>query len=78
VVQPGDQLASVSGEMKSILTAERTALNHLQYLSGIATLTHRFVQAIAGSPCRILDTRKTLPGWRLLAKYAVRQGGGHN
>ena len=57
---------------------ERTALNFLQHLSGIASLTRQFVEAVAGLPVKILDTRKTIPGWRLLAKYAVRQGGGHN
>lgn len=77
-VTPGDRLATVSGSMRSILAAERTALNFLQHLSGIATLTRQFVDAIAGTPAKILDTRKTLPGWRLLEKYAVRQGGGHN
>src|SRR5262249_37933250 len=68
----------VSGSMRGILTAERTALNFLQHLSGIATLTRRYVDAVAGLSCQILDTRKTLPGWRLLAKYAVRCGGGQN
>jgi nicotinate-nucleotide pyrophosphorylase (carboxylating) len=60
------------------LTAERTALNFLQRLSGIATLTHQYVEAVNGCRCQILDTRKTTPGWRLLEKYAVRCGGGHN
>jgi nicotinate-nucleotide pyrophosphorylase (carboxylating) len=77
-VAPGDRLAIVSGLMEFILTGERTALNFLQHLSGIATLTRKYVDAIAGLPCKILDTRKTLPGWRLLEKYAVRCGGGHN
>jgi nicotinate-nucleotide pyrophosphorylase (carboxylating) len=77
-VAPGDRLAVVSGLMEFILTGERTALNFLQHLSGIATLTRKYVDAIAGLPCKILDTRKTLPGWRLLEKYAVRCGGGHN
>src|SRR5207249_7563446 len=64
---------------RSILTAERTALNFLQRLSGVATLTRRYVEtAAAGGRARVLDTRKTTPGWRLLEKYAVRQGGGHN
>ena len=71
-------IATVHGPMNLLLAGERTALNFLQHLSGIATLTHRFVDAVAGLPVKILDTRKTLPGWRLLAKYAVRQGGGHN
>jgi nicotinate-nucleotide pyrophosphorylase (carboxylating) len=64
--------------MRAILTAERTALNFLQHLSGIATLTRRYVDAVAGLNCQILDTRKTLPGWRLLEKYAVHCGGGRN
>jgi nicotinate-nucleotide pyrophosphorylase (carboxylating) len=77
-VQGGDRLATVSGPMRGILSGERTALNFLQHLSGIATLTHRYVEAVAGLPAKVFDTRKTLPGWRLLEKYAVRQGGGHN
>jgi nicotinate-nucleotide pyrophosphorylase (carboxylating) len=77
-LERGTQLAVVRGPMRSLLTAERTALNFLQYLSGIATLTRRYVDTIAGLPCMVLDTRKTLPGYRLLAKYAVRCGGGHN
>ena len=74
----GDVLAVVGGRMASILTAERTALNFVQRLSGVATATARYVQAVAGFPCKVLDTRKTTPGWRLLEKYAVRCGGGHN
>jgi nicotinate-nucleotide pyrophosphorylase (carboxylating) len=77
-VQRGDRLATVVGIMQFILMTERIALNFLQHLSGIATLTRRFVDAVAGLPCQILDTRKTTPGWRLLEKYAVRCGGGHN
>src|SRR5262249_53985651 len=77
-LQAGDEIARVSGSMRGILTAERTALNCLQYLSGVATLTRRYVDAVAGLSCQILDARKTLPGWRLLAKYAVRCGGGQN
>src|SRR5262249_61023353 len=77
-VKPGDVLARVHGPEASILGMERTALNFLQHLSGIASLTHQFVEAVKGLPVKILDTRKTIPGWRLLAKYAVRQGGGHN
>jgi nicotinate-nucleotide pyrophosphorylase (carboxylating) len=77
-VRPGDRLAVVSGPMRSILTAERVSLNFVQRLSGIATQTHRYVAAVGGLPCRVLDTRKTTPGWRLLEKYAVRQGGGQN
>jgi nicotinate-nucleotide pyrophosphorylase (carboxylating) len=75
---PGARLATVTGPMRGLLVGERTALNFLQHLSGIATQTRRYVEAVAGLPVRILDTRKTLPGWRLLEKYAVRQGGGHN
>jgi nicotinate-nucleotide pyrophosphorylase (carboxylating) len=77
-VRKGDRLATVAGSMRSILAAERTALNFVQRLSGIATRTHQYVAAVAGLPCRVLDTRKTAPGWRLLEKYAVRCGGGHN
>ena len=77
-VAPGTKLAVVSGRMRSILTGERTALNFVQRLSGVATQTAKYVQAAAGLPCQVLDTRKTTPGWRLLEKYAVRCGGGHN
>jgi nicotinate-nucleotide pyrophosphorylase (carboxylating) len=77
-VQPGSRLATVAGPMRSILSGERTALNFLQHLGGIATQTRRYVDAVAGLKCHVLDTRKTLPGWRLLEKYAVRCGGGHN
>jgi nicotinate-nucleotide pyrophosphorylase (carboxylating) len=77
-VEPGAKLAIVSGHMRSILNGERIALNFLQRLSGVATLTRRYVAAVAGLPCKILDTRKTTPGWRLLEKYAVRCGGGNN
>jgi nicotinate-nucleotide pyrophosphorylase (carboxylating) len=77
-VEPAAQLAHISGPMRSILAAERTALNFLQRLSGVGTQTRRYVDAVAGLPCQILDTRKTTPGWRLLEKYAVRCGGGHN
>jgi nicotinate-nucleotide pyrophosphorylase (carboxylating) len=66
------------GSARALLTAERTALNFLQHLSGVATLTRRFVQAIEGTGARIVDTRKTIPGLRLLQKYAVRVGGGAN
>jgi nicotinate-nucleotide pyrophosphorylase (carboxylating) len=75
---PGARLAILSGPMRSLLAAERTALNFLQRLSGVATLTRRFVDAIGGLKCQLLDTRKTTPGWRLLEKYAVRMGGGSN
>jgi nicotinate-nucleotide pyrophosphorylase (carboxylating) len=77
-VSAGTLLATIGGPMNLLLSGERTALNFVQHLSGIATLTRRYVDAIAGLPARILDTRKTIPGWRLLAKYAVRQGGGQN
>jgi nicotinate-nucleotide pyrophosphorylase (carboxylating) len=77
-VARGDRLAVVSGLLEFILIAERTALNFLQHLSGVATLTGKYVDAVEGLPCQILDTRKTTPGWRLLEKYAVRCGGGHN
>lgn len=77
-VEPGTVVATVAGPVGSILTAERTALNFLQHLGGIATLTARYVAAVAGTSCRVLDTRKTLPGYRALAKYAVLCGGGHN
>jgi nicotinate-nucleotide pyrophosphorylase (carboxylating) len=75
---PGTHLATVAGPMRAILTAERTALNFLQRLSGVATQTRKYVDVIAGLKAQILDTRKTTPGWRLLEKYAVRMGGGHN
>lgn len=71
-------LATVSGEARAILTAERVALNFLQRLSGIATLTARYVALIEGTGARIVDTRKTTPGLRALEKYAVRVGGGFN
>jgi nicotinate-nucleotide pyrophosphorylase (carboxylating) len=77
-VVSGQVLASAAGRMRSLLRVERTALNFLQQLSGISTRTRLYVQAVAGFRCQILDTRKTIPGWRLLAKYAVRCGGGHN
>ncbi len=77
-VHPGSLIAEVIGPAPSVLSGERIALNFLQHLSGIATLTARFVQAAAGTQTTILDTRKTTPGWRTLEKYAVRAGGGHN
>jgi nicotinate-nucleotide pyrophosphorylase (carboxylating) len=77
-VAPGQRLAVASGPLRGLLTGERTALNFLQRLSGVATQTRRFVEAAAGTRAKILDTRKTTPGWRLLEKYAVRCGGGHN
>jgi nicotinate-nucleotide pyrophosphorylase (carboxylating) len=77
-IERGTRLATVSGPLRAILVAERTALNFLQRLSGVATQTRRYVDAVAGLPAEVLDTRKTTPGWRRLEKYAVRMGGGTN
>ncbi len=77
-LQYGDYLMEWSGPARSILTAERTALNFLQRLSGVATKTHSYSALIAHTECKLLDTRKTTPGWRSLEKMAVRAGGGHN
>ena len=77
-VAPGDAVAEVAGPGRGMLAAERIALNFLQRLSGIATLTRAFVDAVASTRATILDTRKTHPGYRVLEKYAVRMGGGHN
>jgi nicotinate-nucleotide pyrophosphorylase (carboxylating) len=77
-VAGGTQLAQVTGPARSLLTTERIVLNLVGRLSGIATLTRRYVEAVAGTKARIYDTRKTMPGWRRLEKYAVRQGGGFN
>jgi nicotinate-nucleotide pyrophosphorylase (carboxylating) len=74
----GDGVIEVAGALRSILTAERVALNFIQRLSGVATLTRRFVDAVAGTGARILDTRKTTPGLRALEKAAVVAGGGTN
>lgn len=74
----GDVLATVSGPARGVLTAERVGLNLVQRMSGIATLTARYVDAVAGSGARIADTRKTTPGLRALERHAVRSGGGHN
>ena len=74
----GERLLEVSGPARGLLTAERVALNFVQRLSGVATLTAQFVEAIRGTGAAILDTRKTTPGWRDLEKYAVRCGGGQN
>ncbi len=74
----GDEIARLSGRVCQMLAAERTLLNFLQHLSGIATLTARFVAAVAGTHTKVYDTRKTTPGMRNLEKYAVRCGGGHN
>ena len=78
VIDPRAALATITGNARALLTAERVALNFLQRLSGIATVTARYVAAVAGSGARIVDTRKTTPGLRALEKYAVRVGGGHN
>lgn len=75
---PGDVLVRLEGPTRSILTAERTALNFLGRLSGVATLTRRYVDAVDGTDARVVDTRKTTPGWRALEKAAVRSGGGTN
>ncbi|MEZ0577790.1 carboxylating nicotinate-nucleotide diphosphorylase [Nocardioides sp. MH1] len=77
-VRPGDVVLTVEGPVKGVLTAERTALNFASHLSGVATATAAWVAAIDGTGARVLDTRKTLPGWRALQKYAVRCGGGVN
>ena len=77
-VAPGDKLAAVTGSVASMLKAERTALNFVQRLSGIATETSRYVDAVKGLDARIVDTRKTTPGLRKLEKYAVVMGGGQN
>ncbi|HKR89539.1 MAG TPA: carboxylating nicotinate-nucleotide diphosphorylase [Phenylobacterium sp.] len=77
-VQPGTQLARVEADARALLSAERTGLNLLGRLSGVATLTNAYVQAVAGTGARIVDTRKTTPGLRALEKYAVRCGGGVN
>jgi nicotinate-nucleotide pyrophosphorylase (carboxylating) len=77
-VQPGALIATLHGSARALLTGERTALNFVQRLSGIASLTRRYVDAVARTGAVILDTRKTTPGYRLLEKYAVRMGGGQN
>jgi nicotinate-nucleotide pyrophosphorylase (carboxylating) len=77
-VTAGETVATLAGPTRSVLAAERVVLNLLGRLSGIATATHRLVAAVAGTPCRVYDTRKTVPGWRLLDKYATRAGGGWN
>lgn len=77
-VNAGDVLLRVSGNARAILLAERTALNFLGHLSGIATLTNQWVSEVSGTNCKVRDTRKTTPGWRELEKFAVRMGGGTN
>jgi nicotinate-nucleotide pyrophosphorylase (carboxylating) len=77
-VAAGTDLMRIEGKARALLTAERSALNSIQHLSGIATLTRDYVDAIAGTGAILLDTRKTIPGLRLLEKYATRMGGAHN
>jgi nicotinate-nucleotide pyrophosphorylase (carboxylating) len=77
-VKKGSNILYLSGHARALLGAERVALNYMQRLSGIATLTAKYVEAVKGTKAKILDTRKTTPGWRLLEKYAVRAGGGTN
>jgi nicotinate-nucleotide pyrophosphorylase (carboxylating) len=77
-VAPGEPIMFITGHARALLSAERVALNYLQRLSGIASLTAKYVEAVAGTKAKILDTRKTTPGWRILEKYAVRAGGGAN
>ncbi|MEN8159059.1 MAG: hypothetical protein ABFS41_03195 [Myxococcota bacterium] len=77
-VGAGAPLLRIRGPARSLLAAERTALNFVTRLAGVATLTRRYVEAVAGTGVEILDTRKTLPGWRVLDKYAVATGGGRN
>ena len=78
LIQPDQKLCEVKGNARALLTAERSALNFLQTLSGTATLVRRYVDAVAGIDVEIMDTRKTLPGLRIAQKYAVQIGGGHN
>ena len=77
-VVAGQTVATLSGPTRSVLVAERTVLNLLGRMSGVASATRKLVDAVAGTRCRVYDTRKTVPGWRLLDKYAVRTGGGWN
>src|SRR5258705_1323095 len=77
-LETGEIVAVVEGRTRALLSAERTALNFLQRLSGVATLTRRFVDAVVGTRATIVDTRKTTPGWRALDKQAVLAGGGRN
>jgi nicotinate-nucleotide pyrophosphorylase (carboxylating) len=76
--EAGDVLLELGGNLRALMAGERTALNFLLHLSGVATLTRRFVDAVAGTSARIVDTRKTLPGWRTLEKYATAVGGASN
>src|SRR3954465_777641 len=77
-LEPGSSVLYLSGHARALLAAERVALNFMQRLSGVASITARYVDAVKGTKAKILDTRKTTPGWRLLEKYAVRAGGGTN
>lgn len=77
-IRPGQTLCTIEGQARALLTAERSALNFLQTLSGTATITRRYVDQVAGIDVKIMDTRKTLPGLRHAQKYAVRTGGGYN
>jgi nicotinate-nucleotide pyrophosphorylase (carboxylating) len=77
-VKSGSIIAQIQGKARALLAGERVALNIMQHLSGIATLTSKFVEALKGSRAEVLDTRKTIPGLRVLEKYAVRMGGGRN
>ena len=78
VIEPGQVLSVLNGDARDLLTCERTILNVICRLSGVASLTRRYVDAVRGTKARVYDTRKTTPGWRRLEKYAVRCGGGHN
>ncbi len=78
VAHVGHKIATIEGPVRTMLSAERVMLNFLQRLSGIATTTRKFVRAVEGTKAKIYDTRKTMPGWRTLEKYAVRCGGGYN
>ena len=77
-IAPGYAMVTLEGSTRALLSGERVALNFLQRLSGIATWVHAHVEALGSHPVRLVDTRKTTPGWRVLEKYAVRVGGGHN
>lgn len=77
-VKAGDTVFTVNGSLQALLKGERTALNFLQRLSGIATMVHTYAEAIKGFPVKLVDTRKTTPGWRVLEKYAVTKGGAFN
>ena len=78
VVSPGENILEIAGKVPLLLAAERTALNFMQRMSGVATMTAKYVDAVTEDKAKIVDTRKTIPGWRALDKYAVRTGGGFN